>query len=85
MRERSGAGISNSFFFFFFQLSWYTIRQVQSSTEFSRINPLSGPGDWGSSPPNQTFWLVLRQKKNPASKCYKNTAARLLPSQSRSV
>lgn len=29
---------------FFFQFSWYTIRQVRSSTEFSRIDSLSGPG-----------------------------------------
>lgn len=25
------------------------------------------------------FWLVIRQKKNPASECYSNKAARLLP------
>lgn len=31
------------------------------------------------SPPSQVFWLVIRQKKNPAIKCYRNKAARLLP------
>lgn len=79
MKERSGAGIS----FFFFPVSWYTIRQVHSSTEFPELTVCLVPGTGGIewSPPNQVFWLVIRQKKNPASKCYKNKAARLLPFQ----
>lgn len=64
-------------------VSWFTIRQVHSSTEFSRINSLClvlGTSGIESSPPDQIFWLVMRQKQNPASKCYNdNTAVRLLP------
>lgn len=65
--------------FFFFQLSWYTIRQVHSSTEFPRINCLVlGTEGIGLSPSNQVFWLVIRPKKNTAGKCCKNKAG-LLP------
>lgn len=72
-----------AFLFFFFPVSWYTIRQVHSSTEFPELTVCLVPGTGGIewSPPNQVFWLVIRQKKNPASKCYKNKAARLLPFQ----
>lgn len=80
MKARSRASIS---LFFFFPVSWYTIRQVHSSTEFPELTVCLVLGTEGTelSPPNHVFWLAIRQKKTPASKCYKNKAARLLPFQ----